>query len=147
MLAYDPASNPLNNNEWAFPLTECFHIGAMAFSIGTIVLVDLRLMGLGLRRRTAAQLLADSELWTLGGLMVAITTGLLIFSTDPKAYVRNEVFLFKMTALVAAIVYNYTIHRGVVTGVASGFTRTLVAGASVVLWCSIVFAGIFTAFI
>jgi hypothetical protein len=147
MLAYDPSTNPLNNTEWAFPLTECFHIGAMALSIGTIVLVDLRLMGLGLRRQTAAQVLASTDPWTLCGLVVAIASGLTIFSSDPRAYVRNSVFLFKMAALLAAIVYNYTLHRGVARGAASGFVRAVVACGSVLLWCSLVFAGIFTAFV
>ena len=147
MLVYDPSTNPLNNIEWAFPLTECFHIGAMAVSIGTIALVDLRLVGLGLRRRTAAELLGATELWTVAGLATAITSGLLIFSSDPKAYARNNVFLFKMAILVVAIVYNYTIHRWVVRRVDSGLLRSVAAGGSALLWCSIVFAGIFTAFV
>jgi hypothetical protein len=147
MLAYDPSTNPLNSTEWAFPLTECFHIGAMALSIGTIMLVDLRLMGLGLRRQTASQLLDATEFWTMAGLLIAITSGLLIFSSDPKAYVRNDVFLFKVTALPVAILYNYTIHRRVVRGAASGITGVLAAGASILLWCSLVFAGIFIAFV
>lgn len=147
MLAYDPATNPLNNNEWAFPLTECFHIGAMALSVGTIVLVDLRLLGLGLRRQTAPELLGATDLWTLAGLAIAITSGLLIFSSDPKAYARNNVFLFKMAMLMVAIVYNYTIRRWVVRRADSGLLRGLVAGGSILLWCSVVFAGIFTAFV
>jgi len=146
MPAYDLSANPLNNTEWAFPLTECFHIGAMALAIGTIVLVDLRLMGLGLRRQTSAQLLDATEVLTLAGLAIAITSGLLIFSSDPQAYARNDVFLFKMAALLVAIVYNYTIHRGIAQGSASGVARSMVAGGSVLLWCSLVFAGIFTAF-
>jgi hypothetical protein len=39
---YDPASNPLNNNEWSFPLFECIHIAMFAMSIGTIALVDFQ---------------------------------------------------------------------------------------------------------
>lgn len=147
MLAYDPSTNPLNNNEWAFPLTECFHIGAMALSIGTIVLVDLRLMGLGLLKRTASELLTATELWTLAGLAIAISSGLLIFSSDPKAYVRNPVFLFKMTALLIALLYNYTVRRAVARRMSSGAMAVAAATASLLLWCSLVFSGIFTAFV
>jgi hypothetical protein len=67
LLAYDPATNPLNNNEWAFPLFECIHIAAFAMSVGTIAIVDLRLLGLGLRHQTAAQLVQDTMLWTSEG--------------------------------------------------------------------------------
>ena len=57
MLAYDPASNPLNNNEWSFPLLEILHIAGFTLSIGTIAVVDLRLLGLGLLRHSAKELL------------------------------------------------------------------------------------------
>ena len=146
MPAYDPSTNPLNNNEWAFPLTECFHIAAMALSVGMIVLVDLRLLGVGLRGQTAAQLVAETELWTLAGLAVVIASGLMIFSSDPVAYLHSGPFLFKMAALLVAIVYNYTIHRMVACGNASPLAGKLVGGFSLALWCSLVFAGIFIAF-
>jgi hypothetical protein len=52
-----------------------------------------------------------------------------------------------MVALVAAIAYNYTIHRVVVRRAGAGLLGAAVAGGSVLLWCSLVFAGIFTAFV
>src|SRR5580692_6316010 len=113
MLAYDPTTNPLNNNEWSFPLAECFHIVAFAFSVGTIAVVDLRLLGLGMLKQRASQLVKDTMLWTLGGLIVVITSGLIIFSSDPLRYFYNDAFRFKIITLFLAIVYNYTIHRSV----------------------------------
>src|SRR5215469_13907780 len=103
LFAYDPSTNPLNNNEWAFPLSECIHIAAFAMSIGTIFLVDLRLLGLGMRRQTAAGLLHDTSLWTLSGLIVVITSGLVIFSSDPVRYFYNPSFRLKNICLVLAI--------------------------------------------
>src|SRR6266852_5410973 len=96
---YDPATNPLNNNEWSFPLLEIIHIAGFAFSIGTIALVDLRLLGLGLLRQTPAQLLKATAPWTLAGLVVMLTTGPAIFSSDPRMYLFNLGFRFKMGAL------------------------------------------------
>jgi hypothetical protein len=113
MMIYDLNANPLNANEWAFPLTESFHITSFALSIGTIALVDLRLPGLGLKRQTAGQLVRDTGLWTLAGLMIVILSGLLIFSSDPLRYTYNSGFQFKITALLLAIIFNYTIHRRV----------------------------------
>jgi hypothetical protein len=147
IFAYDPATNPLNTNEWAFPLCECLHIAAFAFSIGTIGLVDLRMLGLGLTDRSPAQLVRDTEMWTLLGLAVVITSGLAIFSSDPVMYLHNSAFRWKMLALLAGVVYNYTIHRKVaLNGGASGAAMA-VAGTSLVLWLSMVFLGIFIAFI
>jgi len=113
MLLYDLNANPLNSNEWAFPLTECFHITSFALSIGTIMLVDLRLLGLALKRRTAAAVLNNTTLWTLAGLIIVIISGFLIFSSDPVMYLHNASFKYKVTNLGLAIIFNYTVHRRV----------------------------------
>jgi len=147
MLAYDPTTNPLNNNDWAFPLLEIIHIAGFAFSIGTIAIVDLRLLGLGMRHQTSAQLLKDTTPWTLAGLAVMLMSGPLIFSSDPNMYLYNLPFRFKMGALLIAILYNYTIHRKVAQSNPSPIVGVLVGGVSLALWVSVVFAGLFIAFI
>ena len=145
-IAYDPATNPLNNNEWSFPLFECIHIAMFAMSVGTIALVDFRMLGLALRRQTPAQLLKDTSMWTLVGLIVVITSGLVIMTTDPVAYYYNPSFRYKVFALVVAIIYNYTIHRKVALSNPSPLVGGVVASISLLLWISIVFAGLFYAF-
>jgi hypothetical protein len=146
VLAYDPATNPLNNNEWSFPLAECFHIAAFAMSVGTISIIDLRLLGLGMLHQKPSDILKDTALWTMSGLIITITAGLVIFTTDPLRYYYNYAFRYKMFALVAAIVYNYTIHRNIARSDNTGAAGKLVAVVSLLLWVSIVFAGLFYAF-
>lgn len=143
---YDPYTNPLNNNEWSFPLFECIHIAMFAMSVGTIALVDFRLLGITLRKYTAAQLLKATSLWTLIGLVVVITSGLVIATTDPLAYYYNPAFRYKMLMLVLAIVYNYTIHRKVAMSHAPAAVNVLVGSISLAMWVSVVFLGIFYAF-
>ena len=145
MLAYDPSTNPLNNNEWSYPLTECVHVASMALSVGCIGLVDLRLLGLGIQSCTPGQLVRDTEVWTLLGLFLAISSGLLIFSTDPLHFLTNGPFQFKMGVLLAGILYNYTIHRQ--AALAGSRAAGLIAAFSLALWLSPVAAGIFTAFV
>lgn len=144
---YDPTTNPLNNNEWSFPLFECIHIAMFAMSIGTIAIVDFRLLGLGMKGRSAADLVRGTSIWTLIGLIVVITSGLVIWTSDPLRYYYNESFRFKCITLVIAIIYNYTIHRKVALSNSGGFVPVLVGGFSLLLWISIVFAGIFYAFV
>jgi len=146
MLAYDPSTNPLNNNDWAFPLLEIIHITGFALSIGTIAIVDLRLLGLGMRHQSAAQLMKDTTPWTLVGLVVMLMTGPLIVSSDPNLYLYNSAFRFKMGALLIAILYNYTVHRKVALANPSPVVGVLVGGVSLALWVSVVFAGLFIAF-
>jgi len=147
MLIYDLNANPLNANEWAFPLTECFHITSFALSIGTIMLVDLRLLGLALKRASPAQLVKDTSIWTLVGLIIVIFSGLLIFSSDPLRYTYNSGFQWKMIALVVAILFNYTIHRKVAISGASDGTQKLVGALSVLLWVLVPFGGIWISFV
>jgi hypothetical protein len=146
MFAYDPATNPLNNNEWAFPLCEVLHIAAFAFSIGAIGVIDLRLLGLGIVGRGAAQLLRDTEILTVIGLTVVILSGLAILSSDPVMYIHNLPFQLKMLMLLVAILFNYTIHRRVVLKSSSRAVTIPTAVLSLLLWWSLVFGGVFIGF-
>jgi len=147
MLAYNVANNPLNTNEWAFPVCECVHIVGFAFSIGTIALVDLRLLGLGMRHQSPSQLLKETAPWTLFGIVLMLISGPLIFSSDPLHYLRNFSFQFKIVVLLLAILYNYTVHRKLALADASGFGGAMAGAVSLALWISVVAAGLFIAFV
>jgi hypothetical protein len=146
MIAFNVQSYPLNNNEWSFPVCECIHIIGFAFSIGTVALVDLRLLGLGMQA-TSSKLLKNTAPWTLWGLVGVITTGFLIFFSDPAMYLHNQSFRFKITALLLAILFNYTIHRKAALEDASGGWGRLVGVVSLALWLSVVAGGLFIAFV
>ena len=146
-LAYDVASNPLNTNEWAFPVCEVLHILGFAVAIGTITMVDLRLLGIGMKKESAADLVKGTAPWTLAGLALVLISGPLIFSSDPNLYLHNISFRFKITMLVIAIIYNYTFHRWVALKKSPGGLSVLTGAVSLLLWISVVFGGIFIAFV
>jgi hypothetical protein len=136
-------ANPLNETSLAFPILECLHILGFVCGVGTIALVNLRLLGVGLTRKSAAQRWDETTLWTLSGLSLAIFSGLLLFSTNPDTYYLNKAFLLKMLCLVLAIVFYYTIVRK--TAASGGGNRT-VACISLTLWALVLFGGIFIDF-
>lgn len=138
--------NPLNSSALVFPVLECFHIVGFAISVGTIAIVDFRLLGLGMRRETPSQLGQDTFYWTLGGLILMLFSGLMLFSSDPDNYYLNYAFDLKMVFFVSAVVFNYTIHRKVVQSDAPNGGR-VVACVSLVLWACVVFGGIFIGFL
>ena len=139
--------NPLNESPLTFPVLECIHIIGFAFSVGTIALVDLRLLDVTMPRQTPAQLLKDTSLWTLAGIVTMILSGLMLFSSDPDMYYLNKSFLLKMVCLALAIVFNYTIHRKVASAKSPPPQAKLVACLSLALWGAVVFGGIFIAFV
>jgi hypothetical protein len=148
MLLQNAIADALNNTEWAFPLAECFHIPAFALSIGTIALVDLRLLGVALKRESAAKLVKDTEPWTLLGLVIVIFSGALLFLSQTFIYLVNSAFYFKIGCLLAAIVFNFTIHRKVATSPdTSPGVAKLTAIVSLLLWFGVVFGGVFIAFV
>jgi len=136
--------NPLNESPYTFPILECIHIIGFAFSVGTIGVVDLRLLGVGMRNQTAQELGQSMAPWTLFGLGIMLTSGPLLFSSDPDMYYLNRAFQIKMALLFLAILFHYTVRRKVV---ASGSSAgALVACLSLAMWTGIIFAGIFYAF-
>lgn len=137
--------NPLSTSPIAFPVLECFHIAGFALAIGLSTLVDLRLLGLGLSKQSPSQIARAFEWWTLGGLVVAVLSGLLLFSTDPDMYYLNWSFLIKMACLALAVAFHYTIHRRAVCRGISPSAGGLVAFISMTLWISVIFGGIFIA--
>src|SRR5580700_7393897 len=104
MLFQNAVADVLNNTEWAFPLAECIHIGGFAVGIGSIVLVDFRMLDLGLRHETAARILRYTEIWTLIALTLVLLSGAALFSSQVNVYLINLIFPFKMYAFLAAIV-------------------------------------------
>lgn len=140
-------ANPLNSSELAFPILECIHIVGFALSVGTIAIVDFRLLGIGMTHQTPVDLAKDTSLWTLAGLVLMAFSGLLLFSSDPDMYYNNIPFDMKMFFLIVAIVFHYTIHRRTVLSGPSRGKGKLVGAVSLVLWMCVIFGGIFIGFV
>ena len=105
---------------------------------GTIGLVDMRLLGIGMRRHAASDLAASLAPWTMGGLLAVLVTGPLMFWSDLPRYLHNPAFLLKMVLLAVALFAHFTIHRRIL---GNGARPKLTALLSLILWSSVVLAG------
>jgi uncharacterized membrane protein len=141
------AANAMNGPEWAFPVVESLHFAGFALLIGTIAIIDLRLLGFGMRRQSASDLASDLAPWTLAGLAVMLVTGPLMFSADAVVYYVNPSFRFKMACLAIAILYNFTVHRWASRSGPSPAVGKLVALFSLALWTAVVAGGRMIAFV
>ncbi len=146
-LVNSPWSHWINAYEWIFPAIQSVHFIGFAVSIGTIAMVDLRLLGWGMRRQTPAELASDLNRWTLLGIAMMLVTGFLMFSTDAVTYHNNPAFQVKMTCLMVALVFHFTIHRRAVRPGAVPAGAKLAAGASLLLWTTVLAAGRMIAFV
>ncbi len=146
-LVNSPWSHAMNSYEWLFPAVQSLHFIGFAMSIGTIAIVDLRLLGLGMRRQGPSELAADLAPWTHVGIAIMLTTGPLMFSTDAVAYHFNPSFQFKMACLMLALLFHFTVHRRAVRPDVPPIAAKLAAATSLLLWTAVVGGGRMIAFI
>ncbi len=100
---YDlPLSNAIRENVNTFPLLESFHVVAISIVFGTIMLVDLRLLGVAAHRSSAHRLSNELLPYTWGAFVVAVITGAGLFISNAVSYVGNTQFLLKMAAVALA---------------------------------------------
>jgi hypothetical protein len=86
----------------AMPVIESIHVLAAATVFGTILIVDLRLLGIPNTRRPFTRVSDEMLTLTWGGFLVALVTGVLMFTANAITYVSNTAFLCKMAALLLA---------------------------------------------
>jgi len=146
-LTTSPWANAMNGPEWAFPVVQSLHFMGFALSIGTIAIVDLRLLGIAMRRQTAGELAADLNRWTWIGIAVMLITGPLMFSADAVRYHYNPSFQFKMISLTVALLFHVTLHRRAVRSGTSPLLAKLAGGTSLALWIAVVAGGRMIAFV
>jgi hypothetical protein len=77
----------------AFPVIEAIHLLGLAFSVGLLLLVDLRLLGLVLTRVPAAAIHQQLRRWILAGFAVTLTSGLLLFAAEAGQVIVNYAFI------------------------------------------------------
>jgi hypothetical protein len=139
--------NPLNSSELIFPTLEVCHILGFTVTLGTISLLDFRVLGLAMGRQPIPDLARDLAPWTLAGLVTVLLSGPMLFSSDPDMYYLNRSFQFKMVCLLAAIIFNYTVHRKMVRSDKPSASAKLLASISLLLWAGVIGGGIFIGFV
>jgi hypothetical protein len=134
----------IRDSIWLFPLIEGVHLVAFAIIGGAIVLVDLRLLGLGLRGQPTAVVAREAQPWLLGALAVMIASGALLFLSEAVKCYYSQPFWVKMSALFLAVLFTFTVRRRVVAAdeiPARPVRGRLVALASIALWGAVAWGG------
>jgi hypothetical protein len=141
---YDtPLGETVRTSTWLFPLIEAFHLLGFGVTVGSVLVVDLRLLGTGLRKESAAQLWAGAQPWLIGGVIVMFASGIPLFLSEAIKCYYSFPFWVKMISLLLAIVFTFSVLRWVArTHITSN--RPLPAAAaivSLVLWFGVAWGG------
>jgi hypothetical protein len=135
----------MRSSPWLFPLIASIHLMGLALIGGAVLLGDLRLLGLGLKRQPVAAVTRDAERWLIAGLFVMVPTGILQFMCFATKYYFLKFFWVKMASLLLVIAFTFTVRRRIVARADEmpdyrGRTA-LVALVSLGLWVTVALGG------
>jgi len=133
----------IRNSVWLFPFVEIFHLLALGLLGGTIVLVNLSLLGVRFRGEPVSRLTRDVLPLFNASLAVMLISGFLLFSTEALKMYGSPAFQFKMCCLALAIIFSYTVYFRVARGDGAYAPRwrKLTAVASFALWVGVALGG------
>jgi len=134
----------IRQSTWAFAVIESVHLLALAAIGGAVLVVDLRLLGWGLRRQTVADVARDAYPWFVGSLIVMLVTGVSLFLSESVKCYYSTPFWWKMSSLALAIIFAFTIRRrATMTDAvrARPIYLKVVALASLTLWFGVAASG------
>ena len=138
---------------WMFPLLETLHVFALVAVLGTIALVDWRLIGFSSLDFSVVRLSRQTLPWTWAGFILAVASGALMSAGQAEEYITNPAFQLKLLLIVLAgvnmLVFHVLIWRTVPAWDQKAPTplAARVAGAlSLALWIGVVAAGRWIAF-
>ena len=101
-IEYSGVGTYIAESTWAFPTLETLHVIALVTVLGTIFVVDLRMLGLTSNKFAITKTANDTLPLTWGAFVLATITGLLLFVSKASSYVINPYFLWKMAMLALA---------------------------------------------
>jgi uncharacterized membrane protein YhdT len=108
-----PIGETIRDSTWLFPVIEAFHLLGLGVTAGAVLIVDLRLLGVGLRKQPVAQLAAGAEPWLLGSLTLMFVSGFSLFLSESIKCYYSLPFWVKMTSLLLAVLFTFTVRRRV----------------------------------
>ena len=136
---------------WGYPIVETLHIIGLATVYGSILVFDLRLLGLS-RGVSVSRLARHTLPWTLGAFILVLCTGLMMFTAHTADFVGNDIFLLKMGLILTAGINAGLLHRGAMRAAGSWDTGMppprvrWAAALSILLWTSVIACGRFLAY-
>jgi hypothetical protein len=138
----------IRESEVLFPWIESLHVLAIVLVVGTISIIDLRLLGLASRDRPVSHLMHDVLPYTLATFAVAAITGSLLFSSNATTYAHNFYFQGKLVLLAAAglnmaIFHSFGVRDLVYWGTAehTPWAAKTAGAVSLVLWICVIAFG------
>jgi len=138
---------------WLYPAVEIVHLCGIALLVGSIAVLDLRLLGFS-RSLSARKLAAHALPWTLGSFVLILPSGLAMFVAHAGDLIASPVFALKMSLIMAAGINAAVFHAGMFRGAAQWDVDVMppaaaraAAALSLLLWISVIACGRLLAYV
>ncbi len=132
---------------WLYPAVETVHIIGLALLVGSIAVLDLRLMGLS-RSLPVRKLARHTLPWTIGSFALILPSGLMMFAAHATDFIASPVFALKMGLIFAAIINAAVFHTSVFRSAAAWDVDVMPPAAarasaalSLLLWLTVIACG------
>ncbi|HET9831273.1 MAG TPA: DUF6644 family protein [Vicinamibacterales bacterium] len=140
----------VRDSRFGMPAVQSVHLVGITVFLAAIIVLDMRLAGIGMVNESLLWLERQLTPWIVGGVTLVVLSGVIIFLGTPSKYAQSNPFRIKMAVLGLAIVFHFGVVRRFVTadrGSPARRGQRLVAGLSVTLWFLVGWAGRAIAFV
>jgi Family of unknown function (DUF6644) len=127
----------ISESLWIYPLDQAIHLVFLALFAGSILILDIRLLGLGMREQAVAKIARDSWPWVIVGFLGLVATGIPQLIQNAMREYYSEFFWIKMYVLPIALIYTFTVRRMVSQadeGRVNPGVQKIVGLVSILLW-------------
>jgi hypothetical protein len=139
----------LHESRYAYSIIESVHVWTLCLFVGFAVFLDLRLLGLTLKRVPISQITTRLLPWTKVAFVLMVVSGVLLFFAIPLRTYHNVFFRLKAVLLVLAALNAWVFHNGAVyrrlaewdTAATTPRAAKLAGALSLALWIAIIFSG------
>jgi hypothetical protein len=142
------SSIALRESQYTMPWVFVLHVVSMCMFAGTILMMDLRLLGVGHMQTPFSQVQRRLFPWQMAAMLFSTVTGLALVWGNPLNYVTNIIFWVKMVAMGIAgpnaLAFHYITEYTLVdwdAGETPPFGAKLAGGISIILWANVIVAG------
>ena len=104
----------ISGSTWVYPFVQATHFSGLSLWLGTNLSLDFRLLGVGRKRQTAAELSSALFAWNWTGFCIAVLGGFSLFASAATKYIPNPAFEIKLGILIPlAIILHIVIQQRV----------------------------------
>jgi len=143
----------IRESTYVFPLIEATHVLGLAVSVGTIAIVDLRLIGATMTKEPVTDVIEQLQPWTLSGFAAMFISGALLFWSEAArlypSYSYRFKFLFMFMLGVNALLFHSTTYRSVDkwnNHAVTPFRARMAGWIGITFWAAVIFCGRWTAY-